>query len=683
MRASLWPIVMFVAVASACIDVAPENVPGTDPDAAAPDALLPDGMAGDIPSACNPLGAGVACLMPWPSAAYLVDDASTATGVRVDLPAAAMPVNVNDVAIDPAPWNRFDGFAPSGVILAAFDGGVSADGLPPHTDIAQSLAADSPIVILNMDSGERLAFFAEVDMNTDEPAQRTLIIHPLERMAPGARYLVAIRDTVTGPDGEPLPVPEAFAAIRDGESYDHPRMAKLVPRYDAIFSALEAEGVTRDELVLAWDFVTASDAFLTSDLLTMRDRALSAMGDDAANLEFSATEVAESNPDVLRLLSGTHESPNFLDAPVVEDEFPRIIRDGSGLPMVSGEMDANFAAIIPACVETATLPIPVVIFGHGLFGSAADYLDDDYIQQIANDHCYAIVAGDFIGLSNAQTETALAAAGDLNKAASLVELLPQGIVNFIALKEMIDGPLQGAAQFQHNGTAILDPSRVYYLGASLGGIMGGVLMSYDKTITRGALGVPGGAWSVLVERSYAWRFLQAVAIGSYKGQGQPTYQMLIALLTTLFEPYDPITTVAGAVSSNTLPGVPQKHLLLYEAIGDSLVTNVSTETLVRTMGIPVTGPSVKVPYGMEETTEPVPAALTIYDEHPMPVPPLTNVPPIDDNGTHAGVNSRAAVLRQIEHFFETGEVIHACFDDNGAAAPCDCGTDDAPTGYCD
>ncbi len=95
-----------------------------------------------------------------------------------------------------------------------------------------------------------------------------------------------------------------------------------------------------------------------------------------------------------------------------------------------------------------------------------------------------------------------------------------------------------------DGEAILDPTRVWFLGASLGGIMGGTFMAYDPVILRGALGVPGGAWSL---------------------------------------------------------------------------------------------------------------------------------PPEEDNGTYAGVNSRTAVLRQVIHFLDTGDVVHPCLDGD-APAPCDCAT---------
>ena len=67
------------------------------------------GGGSDIPARCNPLG-GQGCLLPWPSAVYEIADPSTATGRRVQIPLAAMPKNIDDVAVDPGWLNRWDGF---------------------------------------------------------------------------------------------------------------------------------------------------------------------------------------------------------------------------------------------------------------------------------------------------------------------------------------------------------------------------------------------------------------------------------------------------------------------------------------------------------------------------------------------------------------------------------------------
>ena len=75
---------------------------------------------------------------------------------------------------------------------------------------------------------------------------------------------------------------------------------------------------------------------------------------------------------------------------------------------------------------------------------------------------------------------------------------------------------------------------------------------------------------------------------------QLTYQHLVALLALAFEPYDPITTAPRVLAGgDPLLGVGAKQLLLYEAIGDSLVTNLATEMYARTLNIGLSGPSLR------------------------------------------------------------------------------------------
>lgn len=623
---------------------------------------------GPIADECNPLG-GTHCLMPWPSSSYLAADSTTATGFRVALPIEAMPVNIDDIVVDPTSWNRMDGFSAAGAIIAAFPNGVSAAGLPGADDLGASTAADSPILLVDVETGERPVFFAEIDANA-KPAEAALLIRPLERLRPGARYAVAIRDSLRDADGNPLERPAAFQALLDGTRFKHPMFADLEARAPDIFAAIEAHGVSRDELVLAWDFVTASDESLTADLLTMRDKALPAIGDAGANLSFEVSEIAGDPALTHKIFLGTHDSPNFLTDG--ESDQSIIKRGADDLPELDGTYTANFALVLPKCVETAELPRPVVVFGHGLFGSAEDYVTDDFLQEVAEEKCFIIAAGDWIGLTNRQVVSAALSANDLNRSHALSEKLAQAVINFIALENLVRGPLATAPEAMFNGQPVIDTANVWYLGGSLGGIMGGTFMAYDPHIELGALGVPGSNWSLLMERSVAWLPLQVAATSAYTNQYD--YQMLVSFLAFSLERWDPIT-VSGRVLDDPLPGTPAKQLLLYEAINDSLVTNLATEMLVRSMGLPVCGPSVKVPYAIAEELAPAASGFTIYDEN-VPVPTATNVPPGDDNGTHSGVNSRAAVLDQVEHFFFNGEVINTCGTDT--PVPCDCGT-----GACD
>ncbi|MEO8553507.1 MAG: hypothetical protein ABI678_26215, partial [Kofleriaceae bacterium] len=84
-----------------------------------------DGNSG-IPDPCNPLG-GQGCLMPWPSMGYTKTDSTSPTGIRVDIPIEAMPVDGGKIAIDPKMVDRWDGFSPTGPMLAMFPGGVARD----------------------------------------------------------------------------------------------------------------------------------------------------------------------------------------------------------------------------------------------------------------------------------------------------------------------------------------------------------------------------------------------------------------------------------------------------------------------------------------------------------------------------------------------------------------------------
>ncbi|HEY0255365.1 MAG TPA: hypothetical protein VGC41_27740, partial [Kofleriaceae bacterium] len=305
-----------------------------------------DGNSTGIADECNPLG-GQSCMLPWPSMAYTKTDASSATGIRISVPIAAMPMNGDKISIDPKKIERWDGFSPTGPMIALFPTGVARDNLPTFKDPDKSLAADSPIVLLDLDTGERAPFFAETDANFDPGENSALIIRPLARLHEKSHYAVAIRNTVKAADGSDLKSPAGFIAMRDGNDFSHPLFGLTKANATKMFSALETAGVQKSEIVLALDFVTASDAFLQSDLTTMKEQALPLIGTTGANLSFSATE--QTPPaNIYKAYIGTFKSPNFLTDNENDDSIMN--RDASGAPAAQGLRDANFAALIPSCV---------------------------------------------------------------------------------------------------------------------------------------------------------------------------------------------------------------------------------------------------------------------------------------------------------------------------------------------
>ena len=89
------------------------------------------------------------------------------------------------------------------------------------------------------------------------------MLRPSARLTGAHRYAVAITTSVKATDGDELPVPPGFAAIRDGRPTDHPLLEAERARLDEVLDTLDSAGFAADDLgVVAWDFTVASDAYL-------------------------------------------------------------------------------------------------------------------------------------------------------------------------------------------------------------------------------------------------------------------------------------------------------------------------------------------------------------------------------------------------------------------------------------
>src|SRR5215217_21975 len=70
---------------------------------------------------CQPFLDDEPCLQPFPNNLF-TKKANTPTGRRVKLPADAMPTNTVGAQVDPAEWNRNDGFSPGSMITVKVPG---------------------------------------------------------------------------------------------------------------------------------------------------------------------------------------------------------------------------------------------------------------------------------------------------------------------------------------------------------------------------------------------------------------------------------------------------------------------------------------------------------------------------------------------------------------------------------
>jgi hypothetical protein len=540
------------------------------------------------------------CVLPYPSSHFLKPDPTTPTGLRLQYPAHALPKNVAGKHIDPTDWNTLDGYSPGPVILTLFpDTGhpvdLEASHVAFHTNFARSLDADHPTVLAKAANGERIVHFAEMDANTDDVRRRAMIIRPGKRLDDGTQYVVGIRRLVDT-QGTPITPRLAFRALRDGAtdaelaaacgSACAARLAARRPAMEATFASLAAAGVARNDLVLAWDFTTASTTALTGWMVAVRDQAF-ALGTPT----FTVTSVDDGpgglgrNANIFRRVEGTFQAPLFMtaDAP------------GSRLNLVDGVPRQNGFATVPFMVDIphwvlngggTPRPARPTLWGHGLLGTRSQI---GSLSELANGFGFVIGGVDMQGMSNPDLPAIVELIGDYSKFHRIPERLHQGFLNHLLFARLMRDPVAGlgthpAFQFGDPPVSIIDSTEVYYSGGSQGGIFGGAIMGIAEEFTRGFLAVPAANYSTLLHRSIDFDPYLQLTRGNYPDRLDE--QLIIALAQQLWDRAEPQGylphIIPGTLSD---PPVPHK-VLIHMATYDSEVSNLGTEIEVRSLGIP-------------------------------------------------------------------------------------------------
>ncbi len=619
-----------------------------------------------IEDQCNPLGAG-ACMAPWPSSVYEVADPSTPTGRKLAIPAGGLLTNANLAPIDPAGWNRADGFSAAAPMVAIFPGGVDRRTLIDQTRFADSLGASATTVLLDMTTMERVAHFAEVDMTAQAtPDRQALYMRPAARLTPGHRYAVAIRKAVKSAAGGDLPVGPGFQAILDGKTTSHPLLERARPRLVEALDALTTAGFPREDLALAWDFTVASDDHVHRTMLSARDQALQLLDATPATYTVVSDGPVDDGSKIRRRIDGTLKVPLFLTQGGAYAPGTVLDIDAAGDAVAHGMYDIPFTVIIPDCAYRATAPVGMMIYGHGLNGSG-EQAASGAIRDTAAAACVITAGTDMRGMSERDIGNIARTLTDLNNAAEIFDTLIQGITNHVSLGRALETTFttqlflcraeDATATGCTTGARLADPTKLYYYGLSQGHIFGTTVVAYTPNIRRGVVGVGGGNYSVMLERSTDWPTYKTILQGAY-----PDHFDVVLAINLCQARWD-LTETSG-VSSVVLDGQPlgvtPRQMLLHMAIGDDEVPNLATEWQARTMGIPVLDPSPYVPYGMTAMAGPIAngSALVIMDGGAPPVP-LTNEP-APETGMHYLTRGQPASRRQIKHFFETGEVRNEC-----------------------
>lgn len=657
-------------------------------------AAAPAAVAATPAADCKPFAEP--CLLPFPNNLFTRTDPTSATGVRVNLPQAAMPTNTNGVQVGVAPYDRNDGFSPGSSIIArvpGLDNQAAFDQTDPVrlTDLSQTYAPHAPIVVIDAATRQRTLIWAELDSNAGDPQHTTLLIHPGKNLTEGHRYIVALR-RLKDANGRPLGPPSWFKRLRD----KHPPLPKSERaqrhRYHSIFKSLNKAGIKRKSLYMAWDFTVASRQSLSSPLLHIRDDAFGQLGDtNLADTQvqgqappFQVTNVQNftlaQNPKLLREVTGTFSVPCYLTTAGcgIGGGFNYGSASSGALPTQQpGNLaTASFDCIVPRAAVGS--PARASLYGHGLLGSRTE-VHAGNVQDMASEHDFVFCATDWWGLASADTLFDISALQDINRFPAVVDRLQQGVLNTLVLGRLIANPggFASNAAFQENGSPLFDTSHLYYDGNSQGGIMGGITTAVAPDYTRAVLGVTGMDYGgILLQRSTDFTQFATFLYGIAPGGGytdSSIHPLVLDLLQQLWDRGE-ADGFAEHMTSDPLPDTPAHEVLMQVAYGDHQVSQYAAAVEARTIGAQAHEPALDLPARSQDANlfYGIPAiqsypfdgsAIVIWDDGPGLVepPPVTNTPPLGPHDPHGDVRATVAARTQKSYFLDAnGTVVDVC-----------------------
>jgi hypothetical protein len=670
MRSTIWGLAALLAAAG-CDDGDgspgdPSLDQGVDMADAAADlgpTLEDDPLA--LEADCDPLVSSV-CALPWPSDKYLVDDANRVTGKTMQFGATTLPANGDGVQLAPEMFTQMDGYG-VGVPLMVILPNLDPDQLLGEFDIADTIADGTDIVWLEVtDSGaRRVPYYAELDPFADDPAQQILFVRPGEILKPNTRYVVAFRN-LEDTDGEVILPSAAFAALRDGRAAEspYPNLGDRQADFDAVFADLEAAGVDRGSLQLAWAFNTASSEALHGDMLDIRRKGFEAAGPDGPELTLTTVEeyTEEQNAHIWLDITGTMKVPHFMEEWGL-DQFNRthwaMHRGDDGKPAQNGWRDADIWIRVPHAAKDGT-PQGLVMYGHGQQGRGSQVRSGDK-GPVANENNLIFFACDLAGMSEEELAVTPSILIDLNLFPWIADRLHQGLLDYLLLTRAMMRRAQSTEAFSSRDI-VVDDTRVYYSGISQGGIFGASFMALTQDVQHGHLGVPGAHYFTLIGRSRNFNVLGTLLASSYPKLNDQRVGMIAA--QQLWNKTDPVSYYRH-ISAEPFENDAPRRVLLTPAKGDPQVSVLTAEWPSRSdVGVAILenyDTDREVPLAQTATYPHAGSGVVLWqygNAWPAPGPQPPEEEEVGD--PHSTARRDALHNRQMVHFWETGEIIDVC-----------------------
>jgi len=437
---------------------------------------------------------------------------------------------------------------------------------------------------------------------------QTLVITPLIPLKAHTHYLVAMTNGIQSADGLSASAEATYvitkspSALVDGSGVsqvptltDEEALAlePLRQLTNAQEAALAGQGLSRDITVLSWTFSTQS---VGDVLATVRTNAAgtSAINPSAIGTAQQLTGVS-LDPGNASIYAGSLTLPYYLtNGTVATDPLNKSWAGAAGsyltwLNTTPVETSSETVPLLVSVPNHTAMPSngwPVVIFQHGITSDRTAMLA---IAETLASIGFAAVAIDMPLHGLATTSplySGIERTFDLDLADNTTSASgPDGTADssgthFINLKNLVvtrDNVRQSvadlfalhtalAAMDYDGGGADFDTDNVFFIGHSLGAMVGVPFLALEPNVKDAVLGMPGGGIAKLLDGSASFGPVIAAGLGAVGvTKGTADYESFMGAAQTLVDSGDPNNYTAAAVAN--------RGVLMFEVTGDAVIPN--------------------------------------------------------------------------------------------------------------
>jgi hypothetical protein len=394
---------------------------------------------------------------------------------------------------------------------------------------------------------------------------------------------------------------------------------------------LDGAGIDAERVLRVWDFTTRSAGDATFRLHAMMETLAAA----SATLGVEIDEAySSSDPGIALVVRG-----RLTGAPGFLDDAGQLALDAHGRPQIVGEEAIEFRMMIPA----GDGDYRVALYGHGTGGDVSDASFDSELGAAG----ISKLAIRFDGWTGDDFVTTLLGFstfldGSARSTAGLMQALAGGTVLITALDgglgDLLSGETIGGSPNPAVGRRPISDD-VAWVGGSMGGTMGAVVISADPRLDIGVLNVPGAGWTHMIPHS----LLYDAGMGSVLAEtyGDP-FDVHIALLMGQGS-WDEVDGAVWAEEALARGGT----FLLQESIGDPILPNLGTDLLAHAFGAVALQPDIEPVSGLRAAPALVTAGAAL-EQYRVPDTGQYDVHGFAARDTLAGAAAREQILEFLQ-----------------------------------